>query len=711
MRKHFKVVSVGLVAALVVASTPVAALATTDAEILVSTEGEETITDHIDVNEDSVITEQSDKTVLLDNDISSDDDTLLEDKTKTEKDTLIENDNEGSDVVLLDSNKEGDKEQSAETITADDTKKDTVTGEERAYRYESSGPSLLGKTAQLEDASKYAKDLRIEWSADKKRILAKCTVLDKTKEYRVRVAWRKNKSCPWMECDKGYGGIIDNNNCFTAEIDDLMKDVGEYYAFLVILDPEKNLPIAQGLKSNVFRYDVEHSISELIGDKRWDYQQQSLIWSYAGKQKKDTNITWIYGQVWELNDSWAGYSMSTNMDSGLQDGEYWGFAEFKDEKPDHNIEANENTLIVMEIESADASKYRNAQLLVGADLDEKNICVDSITPEEVTLQKGNTEELRVFVSPIGLKRKSVFISSNTSVATVNEAGVITAVGVGKATITVKVNDKGKTKACEVTVPEVKVTGVSISPQTLDLKIGKNTTAQLTATITPSNATNPGLTWSSNNTKVATVDQSGKVTAKSVGKATITVKTNDGGKTALCNVTVGMLNLQWDTAGGKNYWYENGVKQGTYNDPKGVIGFGTVRGREIYDPASKAWYWLDSVYDGAKAVGKEVWMPYIYQDENTWSDADKRSIAFESDEGMGEQVYNAIRKKDGKWVRYDENGKMIKGWITINGRLAELYPNQKGNTYYYDNRTGLMAKGRTVIGGRTYYFDEITGVMK
>ncbi len=48
--------------------------------------------------------------------------------------------------------------------------------------------------------------------------------------------------------------------------------------------------------------------------------------------------------------------------------------------------------------------------------------------------------------------------------------------------------------------------------------------------------------------------------------------------------------------GKSYWYEDGVRQGTYDDPKGVLGDGVVRGREIYDPATDAWYWLDSVYN-------------------------------------------------------------------------------------------------------------------
>ena len=62
---------------------------------------------------------------------------------------------------------------------------------------------------------------------------------------------------------------------------------------------------------------------------------------------------------------------------------------------------------------------------------------------------------------------------------------------------------------------------------------------------------------------------------------------------------------WYTENGKQYWYENGVKQGTVSDPKGVWYDGTNRGREIYDPASKAWYWLDAAFGGAKAVSKEV----------------------------------------------------------------------------------------------------------
>ena len=178
--------------------------------------------------------------------------------------------------------------------------------------------------------------------------------------------------------------------------------------------------------------------------------------------------------------------------------------------------------------------------------------------------------------------------------------------------------------------------------------------------------------------------------------------------------------------GKLYWYENDVRQGTYEDGLGIIGDGTIRGREIYDPATNGWYWLDSVYSGAKAEGKEVWIPYVYQEELTAypggpgrisngisEEAKIRELAQASITGeadMSAQVEDAIRSRTGKWVRYDENGKMLTGWVEIKDALAICYPNQKGNVYYYDTQTGLMAKGYVTIGGVQYHFDEVSGVL-
>ena len=81
----------------------------------------------------------------------------------------------------------------------------------------------------------------------------------------------------------------------------------------------------------------------------------------------------------------------------------------------------------------------------------------------------------------------------------------------------------------------KVESISLDRTQATIKIGGN--IQLTATVTPDNATNKNVSWESSNTAVATVDNTGYVTAKSEGTATITAKTEDGGKTATATITV------------------------------------------------------------------------------------------------------------------------------------------------------------------------------
>jgi uncharacterized repeat protein (TIGR02543 family) len=105
---------------------------------------------------------------------------------------------------------------------------------------------------------------------------------------------------------------------------------------------------------------------------------------------------------------------------------------------------------------------------------------------------------------------------------------------------------------DTTVP---VSGVAVNPTSLTLQIGKTATGKLTAVVWPTNASNKKVIWSSNNTKTATVDGNGNVTAKSAGNAVITVKTVDGGYTAQCSVTVKgtprKYSIKYVLNGGKN----------------------------------------------------------------------------------------------------------------------------------------------------------------
>ena len=93
----------------------------------------------------------------------------------------------------------------------------------------------------------------------------------------------------------------------------------------------------------------------------------------------------------------------------------------------------------------------------------------------------------------------------------------------------------KNEEPEPTPPAVTVTGVTLNKTELTLETGGSET--LTATVAPSDATNKNVTWKSSNTAVATVDDNGKVTGVAAGEATITVTTEDGGKTATCKVSV------------------------------------------------------------------------------------------------------------------------------------------------------------------------------
>ena len=136
-------------------------------------------------------------------------------------------------------------------------------------------------------------------------------------------------------------------------------------------------------------------------------------------------------------------------------------------------------------------------------------------------------------------KKVTWTSSDTKVATVKD-GTVTPVGVGEAKITVTTEDEGKTAECTVKVNPVKVTGVTLDKETLVFTIG-DASQTLTATVLPDKATNKKVTWTSDKPEVATV-KDGTVTAKGIGEATITVTTEDEGKTATCTVTVNPIKV-------------------------------------------------------------------------------------------------------------------------------------------------------------------------
>ncbi|MGN0550517.1 MAG: Ig-like domain-containing protein [Acutalibacteraceae bacterium] len=168
--------------------------------------------------------------------------------------------------------------------------------------------------------------------------------------------------------------------------------------------------------------------------------------------------------------------------------------------------------------------------------------VDNVLAKEVSLNKtrislkvGETAYLKATLRPSNVTNKSLsWYSNNTNVIRVDNYGRITAKSAGTATITVKTSN-GKYATCKVTVYQG-VTSIKLNTNKIIWPVGKSGTFK--ATVSPSNAKNKAVSWKSSNTKVATVDSKGKLTAKGVGKATITCTAKDGsGKKATCTVYV------------------------------------------------------------------------------------------------------------------------------------------------------------------------------
>lgn len=167
------------------------------------------------------------------------------------------------------------------------------------------------------------------------------------------------------------------------------------------------------------------------------------------------------------------------------------------------------------------------------------MAVSSITlkPTSCRLIEGGARTITPIISPgNATNQKVTWDSSDNSVAEVNEYGLVTAVKAGNATITATTVDGGKTATCDVTVEvrTIPVATVTLDITSCEIVVGNIVT--LTATVTPDNATNKNVAWSSSDNSVATVED-GVVTAVKPGTATITVRTEYAGKAATCDVTV------------------------------------------------------------------------------------------------------------------------------------------------------------------------------
>jgi len=180
--------------------------------------------------------------------------------------------------------------------------------------------------------------------------------------------------------------------------------------------------------------------------------------------------------------------------------------------------------------------------------DKKDVCSILVEPKIVavtgvtlnkkslTIIKGESDYLTAEVIPSDATNKEItWKSDNPEIASVDSNGKIMAYEIGSTIITATTEDGGKKAQCEVNVEVISVNGVTLNKTSLAIDV--NESEALISTIEPTNATNKNISWKSGNNNIATVDSKGRVFGVNVGNTTITVTTEDGAKTAVCDVVV------------------------------------------------------------------------------------------------------------------------------------------------------------------------------
>lgn len=161
----------------------------------------------------------------------------------------------------------------------------------------------------------------------------------------------------------------------------------------------------------------------------------------------------------------------------------------------------------------------------------------------LTLKSGETEQLSYTISPENTTYKDVeWKSSDEKVATVSPLGVVKAIGVGEAVVTVNAKKDQAIKAvCNVKIEAMPLNGITLNKDNISAVAGDS--IQLSITFDPVSTTNKNVKWSSSDTKVATVDEAGMVRILYPGSCEITAISEEGNYTAVCKVNVKEVSIE------------------------------------------------------------------------------------------------------------------------------------------------------------------------
>ena len=314
--------------------------------------------------------------------------------------------------------------------------------------------------------------------------------------------------------------------------------------------------------------------------------------------------------------------------------------------------------------------------------------------DEIELKAGETYQLKPYISPSDATNKKLkYTSSDTKVAEVSASGLVTAKSEGEAKIRAAATDGSDEYAvCYVTVTgKAKVTGITLDRTSAEVKRGEKLT--LNVTVSPSYASNKKVVWKSANTKIATVDANGSVTAKAPGRTKITVTSSENSSyQASCTVTV-PYKITYKLNKGKN----NASNPSTYYGKKVTLKKPSRKGY-----AFAGWYTDAKFKKKITSISSSAKSDYILYAKWTKVKVAKASLT-SAKNSKSKQIllkYKKVSGAKGYEISYSTDKKFKKA-VTKKNTAKTSYTIsklKKGKTYYVRIRAYKMdSTGKKVYG--------------
>lgn len=185
----------------------------------------------------------------------------------------------------------------------------------------------------------------------------------------------------------------------------------------------------------------------------------------------------------------------------------------------------------------------------------KSVKEIKMNENNVELEVGETKKLDIEILPIDAEKPEIkWSSTDENIVKVNDLGEVTAISIGDAKIIASTIEGNHTAECDFIIKPKSVKSIKLNKESVT--ISKGDSIKLEAAVLPIDANDKKLIWSSSDTRIITVNEKGNVTGVSPGKANVIIKTEDGGVTTKCIVTVKSTEIKVEKSKGSMLIYDD-----------------------------------------------------------------------------------------------------------------------------------------------------------